>query len=105
MPPLLLIQAALAAELIVQPYLQSATPTSMWISWETDSGEGATVEWGEHEPFVDATEGTGAVGLSIAIIVHTIVADFRHVWAHVLIGVIAVFTRGRTIPIRIRVPY
>ena len=53
---------AAAQELVAGPYLQSATPTSMWISWETDSGEAATVEWGEHEPFVDATEGASHAG-------------------------------------------
>ena len=33
-------------ELVVSPYLQSATPTSINILWETDSDSQSIVEWG-----------------------------------------------------------
>jgi MYXO-CTERM domain-containing protein len=53
---------AAAQELHVQPYLQDATPTSVWISWETTSGEESRVEWG-----LDETLGATAMGSAIAI--------------------------------------
>ena len=37
-------------EWVTGPYLQSATPTSIWISWETRGGDTSTVEWGMVEP-------------------------------------------------------
>ena len=36
-----------AVDLVVEPYLQNATPTSMTILWETDSDSPTRVEWGE----------------------------------------------------------
>jgi len=36
-------------ELIVQPYLQNATPTSMTILWETDSESPSRLEWGQQQ--------------------------------------------------------
>ena len=49
-----------AQELVTGPYLQSASPTSIWISWETMGGESTTVEWGTVEPLVD-TAGGGTI--------------------------------------------
>ena len=31
--------------IIVEPYLQNATPTSIYILWETDSFDDTIVEW------------------------------------------------------------
>jgi len=41
-----------AVELLVEPYLQNATPTSMTILWETDSDSPSRLEWGEAQ-FLD----------------------------------------------------
>ena len=38
-----------ASELLVSPYLQAATPTSIWVVWETDTGAESRVEWGTSE--------------------------------------------------------
>ena len=35
-----------SVDLVVEPYLQNATPTSMTILWETDSDSNSIVEWG-----------------------------------------------------------
>ena len=32
--------------LVIRPYLQDATPTSVWILWETEAGEESRVDWG-----------------------------------------------------------
>lgn len=37
---------ALAQDFLVQPYLQTATPSSMWIVWETNRGDQSLVEYG-----------------------------------------------------------
>ncbi len=42
----------------VQPYLQDATPNSIYILWETDSGEESTVEWGLSPALGNTTVGT-----------------------------------------------
>jgi len=42
----LLAGHAQAQELNAGPYLQDATPTSVWILWETTEGEESRVEWG-----------------------------------------------------------
>ena len=44
-----------SVDLVVEPYLQDATPTSMTILWETDSPSESIVEWG---PAVFLTEST-----------------------------------------------
>ena len=33
-------------EFMVQPFLQTATPSSIWIVWETDSGLESRIDWG-----------------------------------------------------------
>ena len=48
-------------DLLVKPYLQSATPNSMHILWETDSESQSIVEWGL-SPFL--TESTTGVSFS-----------------------------------------
>ncbi len=49
--------SAFAQAIVVQPYLQSPTPTSIWICWETVSGEDSSVEWGEGDTLDQRTEG------------------------------------------------
>mgnify|MGYP002037673391 CR=1 FL=1 len=41
-----------AVDLLVEPYLQNASPTSMTILWETDSDSPSLVEWGQAQ-FLD----------------------------------------------------
>ena len=41
-----------AVDLLVEPYLQNASPTSMTILWETDSDSPSRVEWGQAQ-FLD----------------------------------------------------
>jgi len=38
-----------AGGFVVQPYLQTMTPTSAWILWETNSGNESRVDWGVTE--------------------------------------------------------
>ena len=45
-------------ELIVQPYLQNATPTSMTILWETDSESPSRLEWGQQQFLTEVTLGS-----------------------------------------------
>ena len=45
-------------ELIVQPYLQNATPTSMTILWETDSDSPSRLEWGQQQFLTEVTLGS-----------------------------------------------
>jgi Calcineurin-like phosphoesterase/Purple acid Phosphatase, N-terminal domain len=42
----------------VQPYLQNASPNSIYILWETDEGDESTVEWGITETLGNTTSGT-----------------------------------------------
>lgn len=44
---LLTVSSAEAQAFVVRPYLQSATPDSMWILWETDAGDESRVDFGE----------------------------------------------------------
>ena len=44
--------------LVVEPYLQNATPNSMHILWETDSDSHAIVEWGQSPFLTESTVGT-----------------------------------------------
>ncbi len=44
-------------EILVQPFLQDATPTSIIIKWETSNGEESTVEWGTTSKLGKKTEG------------------------------------------------
>ena len=45
-------------ELIVQPYLQNATPTSMTILWETNSESPSRLEWGQQQFLTEVTLGS-----------------------------------------------
>lgn len=46
-----LISILFSVELVVNPYLQNASPSSMYILWETDSDSPTIVEWGM-QPFL-----------------------------------------------------
>ncbi|MCO7189177.1 MULTISPECIES: metallophosphoesterase family protein [unclassified Pseudoalteromonas] len=48
--------------LAVHPYLQSATPTSIWIKWETSSGDESIVEWGDTAKLGQQASGTSETG-------------------------------------------
>ena len=52
----------LASELLVAPYLQAATPTGLWVMWETDSGTESRVEWGPTESLGRRQCGTVVTG-------------------------------------------
>ncbi len=60
---LALVPCADAQDLLVQPYLQDATPTSVWVQWETDSGEEAVVEWGLSPALGEETAGISWPGV------------------------------------------
>ena len=44
--------------LLVAPYLQLATPTAIWVRWETETGSESRVEWGLTEALGQVTCGT-----------------------------------------------
>ena len=46
-----------SVDLVVEPYLQDATPTSMTILWETDSASESIVEWGLAVFLTESTSG------------------------------------------------
>ena len=46
-----------SVDLVVEPYLQNATPTSMTILWETDSDSNSIVEWGLQQFLTNSTTG------------------------------------------------
>ena len=48
----LLSSFVFSVDLLVEPYLQNATPTSMTILWETDTDSPSRIEWGQTQ-FVD----------------------------------------------------
>ena len=45
-------------EFVVEPYLQSATQSSIYILWETDSNADSRVEWGAWPALGEITTGT-----------------------------------------------
>ena len=45
-------------EFVVKPYLQNATPNSIYILWETDSNSDTRVEWGTSTFLGNITSGT-----------------------------------------------
>ena len=49
---------AAAQSFNVAPFLQSATPTDIWVVWETTSGSDSTVAWGETASLGESTSGT-----------------------------------------------
>jgi predicted MPP superfamily phosphohydrolase len=52
-----------AQEIVVDPYLQLATPTSVWILWETSSGDESVVEWGPTAGLGSTATGSAQTGL------------------------------------------
>lgn len=60
---LLMTASASAQELRVAPYLQHATPSSIWVLWETlNAGDESRVEWGRAEALGEQTLGTTLPG-------------------------------------------
>ncbi|WP_105169850.1 fibronectin type III domain-containing protein [Pseudoalteromonas sp. T1lg23B] len=53
---------ALAHSFHVTPFLQTASPTSMWISWETSGGDESIVHWGTSTALGQHTSGTSKRG-------------------------------------------
>ena len=66
-----LISYLFPVNLIVKPYLQSATPNSINILWETDSYDESVVEWGMYVFLNESTEGTSFVNYGSSRI-HTV---------------------------------
>jgi hypothetical protein len=63
----LLINLSLYSQTIqVQPYLQDASPNSIFILWETDSSDESIVEWGLTETLGNTSEGTAQVSVGDA---------------------------------------
>jgi len=60
-----------AQSIKVGPYLQDASPHSIFILWETDSGEESIVEWGLTEGLGNSTIGTSEISVEEARI-HTV---------------------------------
>ena len=55
---ILLVGIVLPVNLIIEPYLQNATPNSMYILWETDSESESIVEWGEQQFLTNSATGS-----------------------------------------------
>ena len=47
-----------SVDLVVEPYLQNATPTSMTVLWETDSDSESILEWGMYVFLTESTSGS-----------------------------------------------
>ncbi len=47
-----------AQTMLVSPFLQSATPTSVWVVWQTRFGRESTVEWGTTPKLGQTRQGT-----------------------------------------------
>ena len=54
---LLLFSILFSVDIVVEPYLQNATPNSIFILWETDSDSNSIVEWGEQLFLINSTTG------------------------------------------------
>ena len=52
--------------LIVEPYLQNASSNSIFVLWETDSGEQSLVEWGDNENLGNSTNGISYTSVGTA---------------------------------------
>ncbi|MCG8607441.1 metallophosphoesterase family protein, partial [bacterium] len=50
-------EASIIAQIRVGPFLQNATPTSIWVVWETETGEESKVEFGETEALGNTSVG------------------------------------------------
>jgi len=57
-----------AQSIKVQPYLQDASPNSIFIMWETDSLSESIVEWGLSEALGNTTSGTANASVGTAMI-------------------------------------
>ena len=55
-----------AQTILVQPYLQGATPNSIFVLWETDSDEESIVEWGLTNALGNTNVGTAQVSVGAA---------------------------------------
>ena len=66
-----LISVLFSVELVVNPYLQNATPNSIYIMWETDSESPTILEWGESPFLTETTYGTSFVNF-ISSKIHTV---------------------------------
>ncbi len=62
------VQCLSAQTIKVQPYLQDATPNSIYILWETDSISESTVEWGLTDTLGNTTSGTAQNSFGEAMI-------------------------------------
>ena len=54
---LLLFSILFSVDIVVEPYLQNATPNSIFILWETDSDSDSIIEWGEQLFLTNSTTG------------------------------------------------
>ena len=54
---IIVISFLFPVSLVVEPYLQNATPNSMTILWETDSDSQSIVEWGMYVFLTESTSG------------------------------------------------
>ncbi|MDH5602372.1 MAG: metallophosphoesterase, partial [Cyclobacteriaceae bacterium] len=61
-----------AQEILVSPYLQDATPTSIYIQWETSSGEESIVEYGLTEQLGSMANGSHTVHFEEGTVVHSV---------------------------------
>ena len=67
--PLLFALNYLTAQTIkVQPYLQDASPNSIFILWETDAGEESTVHWGLTDTLGNMSVGSAQTSVGNAMI-------------------------------------
>lgn len=57
---------ALAHTMEVKPFLQTATPQSIWINWETGSGSQSIVEWGLSTSLGQSTSGSAKTGFGLS---------------------------------------
>lgn len=61
----------ISTEIVVPPYLQNASPTGIYIIWESSSGSESIVEWGLSNSLGIITEGTAETGSGSSYI-HTV---------------------------------
>ena len=53
---------AFAQQMVVEPFLQSATPSDLWVVWETDAGDESRVEYGSTVDLGEEASGTSIEG-------------------------------------------
>ena len=58
----LLAWPAIAQEIVVAPFLQSATPTEIWVVWETSEGDESLVQYGTSTDLGEEASGTSTEG-------------------------------------------